>query len=353
MDFSKCHCDTWGYCPLFCKTMEQDPPNWQWCQNTSPEERKKYRDLLKRAPPSSNQKMMERYQKYRGDKKWFFLDFLTLHGRYNHCQKANEYQKVKNKKIQSHIKSYANRKPFENVEILILGHTEKQFRSIIDRDYLKKININIASSGMYSQNTWSESRVFLLSDIFKNESQWIGIASASWNLKYEMFSRIDNFHNWHTTELLINSQPEDKIVLCADITCPCIWFDVPNSVLSHFVGNKDSLVGQKFLKCFGFKDLKHIKVPASHQIISHRNIYFRYVDYLLTNNIFGRMENFIDDMAKYFRHDISEYSSKKLNGYFMEMISYFWLAEEDMLYLPNTERRKDWYHSAVSSNVLK
>jgi len=65
------------------------------------------------------------------------------------------------------------------------------------------------------------------------------------------------------------------------------------------------------------------------------------------------MENFIDDIAKYFRDDISEYSIKKLNGYFMEMISYFWFAEEDMLYLPNTERRKDWYHRAVSSNVLK
>lgn len=353
MDFSTCHCDTWGYCPLFCKIMEEDPPNWQWCQNTSPEERKKYRDLLKRAPPSSNQEMMEQYQQYSGDKKWFFLDYLTLHGRYNHCEKANKYQKIKNKKIHHYIDNYNKHKAFDDVEILILGHADRQFESIIHRDYLKKININAASSGMYSKNTWSESRAFLLTDIFRNESKWIGIASASWNLKYEPFSRIDNFHNWHTTELLINSQPKDKLLLCADITCPCIWFDIPNSVLSHLVGDNDKLVGQKFLKCFDFNEWKHIKVPASHQMISHRDTYFKYVDYLLSKNIFGRMENFVEDIQKYFRDDISEYSKKKLNGYFMEMFSYFWFAKEDMLYIPNTERRKDWYHNAVSSNVLK
>lgn len=353
MDFSKCHCDAWGYCPLFCKVMEQDPPNWQWCQKTSPEERKKYRDILKRAPPSSNQEMMDKYQKYEGDKKWFFLNYLTLHGRYNHCKKANAYQEIKNRKIRYHINNYNEKKDFDNVEILTLGHTDKQFESIIDRDYLKKININTFTSGIYSQNKWSESRAFLLGDIFNLNSKWIGTVSASWNLKYELFSRIDNFHNWHTTKLLLNSKPEHAIVLCADITCPCIWFDIQNSVLYHFVGDKHRFIGRKFMKCFDFKEIKHIKVPASHQMICHRNIYFKYVNYLLDNSIFERMQNFINDISKCFRNDISEYSIDKINGYFMEMLSYFWFANQNMLYLPNTERRKDWYHNAVTSNILK
>jgi hypothetical protein len=349
----ECICSGPGFCPIFGKTMGTNPPDWAWCQKSSPGDRQSYFDLLVKAPPSSNQKMMDIYQKYEGNKKWFFLDYLTLHGRYNHCEKSNIYQKTKNKKIQHHIDNHHKKKEFDNssVEILILGHADKQFESIIDRNYLKKININEISSGIYSENTWSESRAFLLTDIFHDESEWIGTVSASWNLKYESFSRIDNLHNWHTTELLINSKPEDKLILCADITCPCIWFDIPNNVLSNFVGNNDRLVGHKFLKSFGFK-IKHIKVPASHQMICHKNIYFQYVNHLLDNNIFGRMQNFIDDISKYFKDDIPEYSRKKLNGYFMEMFNYFWFADQDMIYIPNAERRVDWYYHGVASNII-
>lgn len=344
MDLLKCQCESWGYCPVFGRTMEKDPPNWEWCQKTTPEERKKYQDLLKKAPPSANKEIIDTYQQYEGDKKFFFLDYLTLYDN-RHCKKANNYQRIKNRKIKNYININKNnkQKDFDNVEILVVGHKEEQFASIIDRNYLKKININEVSSGPYGGKTWSESRAFLLNNIFRNDSEWIGNVSASWNLKYEPFSRIDNLHNWHTSELLINSKPEDKLFLCADITCPCIWFDVPNNVLSNLVGSNDKLVGQKFMKAFGFKEIKHIKVPCSHQMITHRGIYFKYADYLISNDIFGRVKNFIDDIEKYFKDDIPEYSKEKLNGYFMEMFSYFWLAEEDMLYIPNAKRRDNWY----------
>lgn len=43
MDFSKCHCPKPGMCNIFNKIMTEVPPNWQWCQNATPEEREKYK----------------------------------------------------------------------------------------------------------------------------------------------------------------------------------------------------------------------------------------------------------------------------------------------------------------------
>ena len=40
--FDKCHCDSPGFCPLFNKVMTDNPPNWQWCQSLSEEQREKY-----------------------------------------------------------------------------------------------------------------------------------------------------------------------------------------------------------------------------------------------------------------------------------------------------------------------
>ena len=42
LDFDKCICSEAGHCPLFNKKMELDPPNWQWCQSASAEDREKH-----------------------------------------------------------------------------------------------------------------------------------------------------------------------------------------------------------------------------------------------------------------------------------------------------------------------
>lgn len=43
-DLSKCQCDKPGWCPIFGKEMGTNPPNWQWCQDCSQEERETYHD---------------------------------------------------------------------------------------------------------------------------------------------------------------------------------------------------------------------------------------------------------------------------------------------------------------------
>lgn len=39
----KCHCNSPGFCTFYQKEMEADPPNWQWCQDASPEQRIKHK----------------------------------------------------------------------------------------------------------------------------------------------------------------------------------------------------------------------------------------------------------------------------------------------------------------------
>ena len=40
---NKCQCPNHGFCDFFEQEMTYSPPNWQWCQNATPEERAKYK----------------------------------------------------------------------------------------------------------------------------------------------------------------------------------------------------------------------------------------------------------------------------------------------------------------------
>tara|TARA_A100001515_G_scaffold144850_2_gene150382 strand:- start:10609 stop:12486 length:1878 start_codon:yes stop_codon:yes gene_type:complete len=45
-NFSKCQCPQAGWCDLLKKEMTATPPNWQWCQGLTEEERKQYHDSV-------------------------------------------------------------------------------------------------------------------------------------------------------------------------------------------------------------------------------------------------------------------------------------------------------------------
>ena len=42
-DIDECQCPQAGFCEFFRQEMTYDPPNWQWCQNATPEERGEYK----------------------------------------------------------------------------------------------------------------------------------------------------------------------------------------------------------------------------------------------------------------------------------------------------------------------
>jgi hypothetical protein len=357
MDFSKCSCDSWGYCPIFGKTMERDPPNWQWCKNTTSEEREKYFNLLKKAPPSDNMDTFSIINQAKS-KEEVFLYYLTLKNNQHKCNIANNNQIKRNEKIIQLIEKYNHKHDFRNVEIACLGHNKKQFDRIENRYYLKKINLNDLDAGKYSGNEWAETRAFIAAkNLFHEDVDFVGFVTASWNDKYESFSRIDNFHNWNNAKILLNSKPEDKIILCSDIFCACWWHSNKyhsSSILSSFFGDASYSIGNTLLKLAKLNNFNHIKVPFANQMIAHRYIIQQYLDYLENDNILDKVDWFVKKFAIKYIDNSSKiknlYQNHRIQAYLMEMISCFWFANQDFVYIPNAQRKLSWYEK---SNIEK
>lgn len=359
MYFNECSCYEPGFCPIFNRTMGTNPPDWRWCQRTQPEERKKYYELLAKGPPPAKKKLAELIVEYKDDKQKLFLHYLTQNNKHHRCSAAATKQQIKNLEILKYINHQdKSKKSFDNVEILCLGHSQKQFDTISDRPYLKKINLNEVDAGKYSDNKWAESRAFV-PDLFSSNAEFVGFVTASWNLKYEPFSFIENFHNWDYAKVLINSKPEDKIVVCADIFCTCFWLSkvTEGSILSHFFKDDSKIIGRKFLKLIGLDKYQHVKVPFGNQMIMHKSLLKQYTEYLKDFNIFDKVDYFVNNYAfKYiYTNDTmrNQYQYSRLHAYFMEMVSCFWFAKQNWMYLPVTERREDWYSPQAVDNRIK
>lgn len=354
--FSQCHCQDPGYCPIFRRKMGENPPDWNWCKNASYTDRKSYFDLLAKSPPSDNTDTFSIINKAK-TKEEAFLYYLTLNNNQYICNLANQNQIKTNKKIVEFIEKEKDECDFSNIEIACLGHSKKQFDKIQDKPYLKKINLNDLDAGKYSGNEWAESRAFVTKNLFSKDVDFVGFITASWNDKYESFSRIDNFHNWNTAKILLNSTPEDKIVLCADICCACSWTRdkyQSSNILSTFFNKESHMIGKSLLKLVKLDNFKHIKVPFANQIIAHRLVIQRYIDYLQNENILDKVDWFVKKFAIKYIDKSNEikifYHNNRIQAYLMEMISCFWFANQDFIYIPNTCRKKNWYEE---SNIRK
>jgi len=344
IDFNKCYCKEPGFCPLFHRSMGVDPPDWKWCQKTNQNERKKYFDLLSKAPDSSNKKISKILENNNCNKKYFLLYYLS-EIKYHRCQQSIVSQRSKNLSIIDYIENQVENGPdFNNVQILSLGHRDSQFDSIQDRPYLKKVNLNSVDAGEYSDNKWAESRAFLDDSLFRDDVEFVGFTTASWNEKYEGYARIDNFHNWDNAKVLLRSKPEDKIVLCADMFCPCQWID-DKGILSDFFNSGAGFIGRNFLKLIGLNS-KHMQVPHGNQLICHKSIVQKYKQFLQYNEVFSKIEWIIQrysDKIKKSTDIQRNYQTNRLHAYFMEMISCFWFANQDFMYIPNVNRKETWY----------
>lgn len=355
-----CECNEPGFCPIFMRRMGTNPPDWNWCQRTCYEDRLSYHQLLSKAPKTNNNLLMEFLQDLDDnlDKEFYLTYYLTLSDKYSYCEDGQLFQIKKNESLRKYLHSYKqDNYSFDNVEILVLGHSETQFSTIEDRPYLKKVNLNEIDAGKYSDNKWAEARAFLDPSLFSSNAEWIGFTTASWNLKYEAFSRIDNFHNWNSAKVLINSSPEDNVVLCADIFCPCMWFHKGENVLHVFFGDMAKKIGMKFLDIVGLSFTRHIKSPVSNQMILHKQVYNKYYRYLVDNNIFEKIDDFVNSIAvKHLRktnQDELTYAHSRLNGYLIEMLTSFWLANQDFLYMPNAARKLEWYNPNKIKHRIK
>lgn len=358
MNLTKCQCKSPGFCPVFNRTMGTNPPDWKWCQDTTRIEREKYRNLLSKAPPSKNQKLMYLYEdlKKQGKEKWLQL-YLITNAESHLCNIATFNQVERNQKIIEFIESREIKDiDLSNVEILSLGHTQEQFDSIEDRPYITKVDLNEIDAGKYSDNQWSESRAYLSKhNLFKRDTDFIGFTTASWNKKYD-FNRIDNFHNWEYAKVLLNSKPEDKIVICGHMTCSCPWtknYEDGRDILSVFLNADCNNMTERFLKMVKLNDYKHINVPYSQQMILHKSLFMEYYDYLMNHEVFEKADWIYNrTFNKFTKYDEirEKYHKIKLKGYFLEIFTCFWFSKQDWTYLPVAIRKVDWYEK---TNVTK
>lgn len=358
--FNKCHCSNPGFCPIFMRRMGTNPPDWKWCQKTSPDEREKYYKLLSRAPDTRNKKLLDFFaglDKLNIDKKLYLMYYLTTSDKYSRCEYAQKTQLLRNEKIAQYINDQEESGcTIDDLDILCLGHSQKQFDTILDRPYLKKTNLNDINSIPYQDNKWAEARAFVpQKPLFSPSAKFLGFVTASWNIKYEAYTKIDYLHNWETTRILLNSKPKDNVVLCADIFCPCVWFPsknqtAPKCILDLFFGEDSEIVADVFKKLFNIEITEHVKVPFSNQFICHRNIVEEYQEYLIDQEIFEKIIWIINDFAhKYMRKNYDKIQQQHLTGriygYFTEAINCFWFynRRKNTIFLPNAERVDTWY----------
>ena len=76
----------------------------------------------------------------------------------------------------------------------------------------------------FQSNAYGESRAFLCDKLFDDSAEYVGVVTASWNIKYQGFNPIDEFHNWYASKGLLISKRKD-VVLCAYTNPVSAWFD--------------------------------------------------------------------------------------------------------------------------------
>ena len=357
-DLSKCHCSAPGLCPVFKTHMGTNPPDWKWCQKASKEDRESYHKIRKELIPSNTQQLLEKYKTLDYDPKYFYLYFLMHSRKIHDCKLASYAQDQKFEKIINLSEQENPNKNFDDVEILVLSHKQDQLDNLPDKPYLKKTNLNKIDAGKYSGNEWAESRAYVSNtSLFSESVKYKGTVTASWNNKYE-YARIEDFENWPNSKILINSKPEDNIVLCADVYCPCCWVRITplKSVLSIFFKEEINTLGYNLLNSLKITLSKHTRVPFGYQFIAHKKVFDEYCHFLKTEKVLEKVENFVNENEKLIRKGTfiaDEYHKIRINAYVMEMIGCYWFAKKDYLYIPNVRRNDNWYKTENVKNRIK
>lgn len=290
LSFDNCICDAPGFCPLFNKIMTDNPPNWQWCQNCSIEDRKKY--------------------------------YIT------------------NKTKHSYIESLLNIE--ENIdlsrfEIAVLGHSEKQYLNIKPKIYLKFLmlqNLDLNPYNYLQNNTFSESRAYVCKNLFNyNNIDYVGTVTASWNYKY--LYKLEELHNLQLIKKLIKYNIRDTII-CANAQKLNFW---KNGFLTNMGFDEDkvhSFIAQYIGHNINFNSNKIL--PLSNQIICHKDIFIKLSNFML------KFMLTLNDYAKIYNLSNKSQTSNRSLGYICEYMSMVWFEKQDYFIYPIAEMNNEWYN---------
>lgn len=332
-DFSKCQCESAGFCSLFKKEMTFQPPNWQWCQNATEEERNRHFNAYHEGKKPRS----------RNSKGFSCLANLNKPA----CKKHDMDRMCIDRSIALVEKKPTMGLEDGDVEVLLLTHSKQQFDSEdVDIPGLKICNLNeLDIDPKYSGNEWAESRVYLadIDKLFKKESKVIGTLSGSWNTKYHKHYNINNFINWDVLPHVLDNNR--SVVLCAHCDCSCSW-----------VGDKDysrkvvfDIIFSDFDKSLIFEFLELIdiepklgKSAISNQFVSKRNDYRNLHGFFNKEDVIPKVDFFCKKNENRMRPN-NEYYSKRVPAYWCEFASIMWQVSQDFLFLPCGWLDRQWY----------
>lgn len=214
----------------------------------------------------------------------------------------------------------------DKTKVLCLGHSQDQFDSIKHRDYLSKINLNELSTGL--PNSYAEARIYSLdfNEVFPPEAKLVGLTTASWNKKYVGLNPIDELHNWNT--LTLPSTP--NFILCANVESSS---ELITGIMYALNLDRDKI--ESFLNLVGLKSVEEYG-PVSNQIISTRANLKGLFDFYKYRDVLNKIEYFVERYVENAPDEVT-------HGYLSELATFFWLANQDFILLPQEVRRLDWY----------
>ena len=248
------------------------------------------------------------------------------------------------------------------IQIAVLGHSEKQFSTIKDRPYLKKVYLDDLDLGEYHEfqsNAYGESRAFLCDKLFDDSAEYVGVITASWNIKYQGFNPIDEFHNWHASKGLLISKRKD-VVLCAYTNPVSAWFDDDRYTVEYAEYRSGGIFRSLYFSKRQRKGIKKVllndlnlkahpdspRVAACNQIICHKTLYDKYTKFLKDNEVLPTLRHFCrtNDMTTGV-----DWVDQRTVAYIAECVTMLWLNQQDILTIPTEIAKEKWYYNSNRS----
>jgi hypothetical protein len=291
------------------------------------------------------------------------LHKVSKNKKYNHTVYIKDNKNLDLSKVNSNLVHFIgdtkpvlsrdlyNNKLKKTIQIFVCGHNDVQNDQFHTRKYFNFVNLNKLSfdNEMYSNNTLSESRIFLTSEnIFPQDKDILGVISASWYDKYN-YGCVDSLYNWPITPMI--DELRENQVICAGI---CSGAEAQP---------KDPLFKKNFNKHFRHvyrytKDIQNIlqditglaydgisPAPYSNQIIAHRSVFNEYAKFM-RKTVKDIVEAFGIDF-KFFPISVKHndtYDNRRPLGYLVEEAAMIWWSNQKHIkYISIAQPQQSWY----------
>jgi hypothetical protein len=237
----------------------------------------------------------------------------------------------------NNIIGYKNKERFDlsKFDILCVGHSEDQLKSIEDRYYLRKINLNDFERSE-DDLRFCESFLYTLEfdELFRKDAEYVGMVTGSWNKKYIGLNPIDKLDYSPGLNYL-----DDNSVMCATNNDSKIFIDTELPVLKII---SENITKQQIDEFCNIVDIKKTFScgPVNNQIICHRDIMKELFEYYQKNNIIEKIKDYVKSHKLTGRTIATD---KRLFGYFAECCTLFWFNEKKFKIIPQEIVRENWY----------